>query len=602
MNKKILIKLLFLFSFFYPNQNGFCSTAPKKNADSVAIYTKNGDFQKGLHYAKILSNQFLKEAKYGKLCNVIAQEATIYNLLGDNNKSLETLFKTLKTIQNRNEKFGKIILIKKIAEIYTLMKDYKNAKSNLYASLNKMKTVKNDSLLNRINQSLFKIHMLTESDSSFFYLKKINSYYKKIGDDLSYYTLYSNNFNYYIAQNNPKLAKVSIDSCVYYAKKSKEKDRILLALGNLVYNQVQIENNYKKGKETYLEIFKISDKDTTSQRMSEHYFSYGNVLQYLGDYKEANKYLRKALEIKDYLYKENISSAVRDVETKYKIEKVENQYKAKQHLLITEQLKNKKISIVIISLLLLIIILFYFLFQNTRLKQNNKLKDLHSKIQQNIINASINGQELERKKIASFLHDNISALLSSAGLHLNTFTSKNQIISQEIIKTKAILEEAHDQVRDLSHELMPTLLARFGLFYALEDLCEKNSNSVIQFNYAIVVPTKTRYNEDFEIKMYFIIMELLNNIIKHSKATQAKLTIQENNKSLQIEIEDNGKGFDTDQFYILEGFGINQIKARINNLKGTITINSKIDSGTTVAIEVPISYQKKATTPVFPSQ
>ena len=258
--------------------------------------------------------------------------------------------------------------------------------------------------------------------------------------------------------------------------------------------------------------------------------------------------------------------------------------------------------IVIIIILLFFFFLFYIFSENSKLKQKNKLKDIQNQVHQNIINASINGQELERKKIASFLHDNISALLSSAGLHLSTFTSKNQIISQEILKTKAILEEAHDQVRDLSHELMPTLLARFGLFYALEDLCEKNSNSVIQFNYSIVVPTKTRYNEDFEMKMYFITMELLNNIIKHSRATQANLTIQENNKSLQIIIEDNGIGFDTDKFYIREGFGINQIKARINNKKGTFAILSKINSGTTVAIEVPITYQKKTTTPVFPSQ
>ena len=223
-------------------------------------------------------------------------------------------------------------------------------------------------------------------------------------------------------------------------------------------------------------------------------------------------------------------------------------------------------------------------------------------MQENTISASIYGQELERKKIASFLHDNISALLSSAGLHLNAFTSQNQTNADEIKKTKAILEEAHDQIRDLSHELMPTLLSRFGLFYALEELCEKNSNSLIHFNYSIVVPTKTRYNEDFEMKMYFIIMELLNNIIKHSQANQAHLTIQENNKSLQIKIEDNGKGFDSNTFYILEGFGINQIKARISNLKGTILITSKLNEGTTIAIEVPITYQKVTTTPVFPSQ
>jgi two-component system NarL family sensor kinase len=275
-------------------------------------------------------------------------------------------------------------------------------------------------------------------------------------------------------------------------------------------------------------------------------------------------------------------------EYKREIDKIENKYQTNQQLLIERQYKNKQISVIIIASLLLIIILFYFFFQNTRLKQNNKLKDIQSKIQENIINASINGQETERKKIAAFLHDNISALLSSAGLHLSVFTSQNQSAPQEIVKTKSLLKEAHDKVRDLSHELMPTLLARFGLFYALEDLCEKNSNSAIDFKYLSTVSTKTRYNEDFEMKIYFIITELFNNITKHSQASNGILTIQENNESLQIEINDNGKGFDTENFEFLEGFGLNQIQSRINNLKGTLTINSKLGYGTLVSILVPV--------------
>jgi signal transduction histidine kinase len=55
-------------------------------------------------------------------------------------------------------------------------------------------------------------------------------------------------------------------------------------------------------------------------------------------------------------------------------------------------------------------------------------------------------------------------------------------------------------------------------------------------------------------------MELINNILKHSGATQGYLTIQENNKILQITIEDNGKGFDTSTFYILEGFELTKLK------------------------------------------
>jgi signal transduction histidine kinase len=97
-------------------------------------------------------------------------------------------------------------------------------------------------------------------------------------------------------------------------------------------------------------------------------------------------------------------------------------------------------------------------------------------------------------------------------------------------------------------------------------------------------------------------MELLNNTIKHSEARQAKLSIQENNESLQIAIIDNGKGFDSTKFHILEGFGLNQIKARLNHLRGMVEINSKPNLGTSITINVPITYQKKIIKPVFQSQ
>jgi signal transduction histidine kinase len=189
------------------------------------------------------------------------------------------------------------------------------------------------------------------------------------------------------------------------------------------------------------------------------------------------------------------------------------------------------------------------------------------------------------------LHDNISALLSSADMHLTVLHSKIDFTSEELIKSKSILREAHDKVRDLSHDLIPSLLIRFGLYYALQDLCEKNSNSSLHFDYIGYEGTNIRYNEDFETKMYFIITELLNNIIKHSQATQAKLILIEKESELIINIIDNGQGFDTKKFNITEGFGLNQIRARIKNMEGKITIKSSINSGTSVYIKTPIDFK-----------
>ena len=393
-------------------------------------------------------------------------------------------------------------------------------------------------------------------DNGYPYLQFINKHHKKHGDESTIVALNMLNGMYYGHKLEREKANLFFKNAIRLGNKGQEKSD--LSFSHLEYSKFLLKNGQY-------------------QQAYENLATYNTISAELNNEEKLKKVNVAGINLELDQYKREIDN-------------IEAKYQTSQQVLIERQYKNKQISVIIIASLILVIILFYFFFQNTRLKQNNKLKDIQSKIQENIINASINGQETERKKIASFLHDNISALLSSAGLHLTVFTSQNQTPPEEIVKTKVLLKEAHDKVRDLSHELMPTLLARFGLFYALEDLCEKNSNSAIDFKYSSAVPTKIRYNEDFEMKMYFIVSELLNNITKHSQAKKGTVTIHEYNESIHIHIHDNGKGFDTDKFEIIEGFGLNQTRSRINNLHGNLTINSKLDSGTSVSILVPVVH------------
>lgn len=254
------------------------------------------------------------------------------------------------------------------------------------------------------------------------------------------------------------------------------------------------------------------------------------------------------------------------------------------------QLKNKKVVSLSVVLIIILFFLFYFFYQNNKLKQKIKRKDTKQKILLDVINAGIDTQEIERKKIASFLHDNINSLLSSVGLHLNTFTTQNDIKSEEIQKAKIILQEAHDLLRDMSHDLVPTLLVRFGLIYALEDLCERNSNSIISFEFSSKISAEKRYPEKFEMKIYFIVSELFNNIIKHSDAQKAKISLYEKGNQLTIIIHDDGKGFKTQKLNEAEGFGLNRIRARIKKYKGNLTIVSKANEGTSIKIKIPLPH------------
>jgi len=135
---------------------------------------------------------------------------------------------------------------------------------------------------------------------------------------------------------------------------------------------------------------------------------------------------------------------------------------------------------------------------------------------------------------------------------------------------------------------MPVVLLKFGLNEATLDLCEKYTNSEITFKLINkdVIP---RFHEDFEIKIYNIIEEITNNIIKHSAAKNAIITLNYSNNSLDISIIDDGNGFDINCTQLQCGIGLSLIKTRVKNFKGTFNTHSKINAGTRIEISIPVS-------------
>lgn len=575
------VLLFFTFSGFAVAQN--------KVLDSLSYYIENKDYLKGLKYSREKSKFYLENKDYKKYCDVSLKKADIYFMLNDNQKSFETLFKALKVAEEHAITKSRMEILENIGHRYASIRNYDKAKSYYYKSLfigRKNKLIDQNSF---IYQRLFKVHIMTNSDSAFYYMEKIMKSAKELNDPKELAFSYNNYYSYYSTNQNYKLARKYLDSSMFYSEKSNNIRQICTALSNLGYHYLVVEKNYKKGIEQYLKSLAINPKDTISQEVGDTYLNLSYGYEMIGDYKNAIDYMNKYFHVNETIYEDNIKRAISDVETKYKIEKIENENKEKQRLLEEKQKNNQKIILIFIALFAFSTILFYFFYQNLRLKQKNRFIELDRQIKQNIINATIDGQEIERKNIATILHDSISALLSSAGLHLSAYTANNLAEqSEEIQKTRAILKEAHDNVRDLSHELIPPLLAKFGIFHALQDLCEKNSNSVLQFEYSSYVPLGRRYNEEFEMRVYFITAELFNNIMKHSKASKAYITLEENNNQLLITIEDDGKGFDTSKELSSDGFGLTQIKSRIKHLKGNITINSKINAGTLIYIKLQI--------------
>ena len=223
----------------------------------------------------------------------------------------------------------------------------------------------------------------------------------------------------------------------------------------------------------------------------------------------------------------------------------------------------------------------------TQLLQSQDIEKLKSESQIRILNATIDGKESERKDIAETLHDSVSALLSSANLHL--IATKSQFkgkIPIEIDKTQSIIAEASLKIRDLSHTLVSSVLLKFGLNFALKDMAAKYSNSVLDIETDIY--NLRRYNQNFEIKIYNIIQEFVNNILKHSKAKNTFIKLYEEDARICFQISDDGIGFDKTKIINKDSLGLNQIDARIHMMNGVFIINSTIGEGTIISVELPI--------------
>ncbi|MFN3756030.1 MAG: ATP-binding protein [Flavobacterium sp.] len=580
--------ILFLFGFCF----SFSSGQTKAEMYSLEQFKKNKDYLKYIDLSQTLANRLLEEKKHNEYCRLLIETAEVYKLLNDSQRSVKIFFDLLQYIDENDLNLNTSEIYKKLGERYSSLKDTAKAMKYYHKTLKSTNNQSQKQDLKDAYQNLFRLHSAKNPDSAYFFMKKKHQIDLDERSPGGLSSSFNNHFAYYISKGQHELAKKYLDSSYYYAKQYKVDYNITIALGNYAYYHMVYDEDFQKALE-YLKYTLDHYKDKIpDQELSFLYQNMGYAYEKLENYERANHFHLEAFYLKDKMYNEDINDAVREVELRYEIDKVEKEFSDKARFLEEQQKRNNRLVILVGSLLVLSLLLLYFFYNYQVLKQKNKLRELDSEIQNNIINASIDGQQLERKKISEVLHDNISALLSSAGLHLSAYmTTTPNDIPEEIIKSRKLLKEAHDNVRDLSHQLIPPVLAKLGLIVALHDLCEKNSNSTLSIDFDNQIGEIIKYHQDFELKIYFIVSELINNILKHSQASKGTVTINEENGIFKLMVSDNGNGLNLKKIGVSDGFGLSQIKSRIKGMKGKIAIESIPNEGTKIEIEVKAVYR-----------
>ncbi|WP_298138851.1 sensor histidine kinase [Flavobacterium sp.] len=533
-------KYFFLKAKFYEN------TSDDKNALQYFIKSKN----------KYLS---LNKIDEGMDINLnISYLLSCYQ--GEKNKHQNYLDEYLDyALKSKNDEK----LLKAYTQIASLKINKKEANESLYyfrKAIQLNKKIKNKHLESKIynNVSVLFSEILDQPDSSLYYLRKDYLLIDKEKYPLSLcYNLTNQASNY------------------YHQKKYSEAI-------NLLYEADKIK----------LKKYSKNIKANINEFLYLNYKGSGNTEKALFHFEISRIY-------RDSINKQEQSIAINEIETKYKTKEKEI-----ENLSLKNKLQNNTI-VLNISIGILLIAFFIGILIYKNLAKKKKIIEQEKLLEAQILEKKLKEQELheidlmletqerERQMIANELHDNLGSLLAT--LKLNFQNLKDKKISNKEVenrlyeKTDDLIEEAYQEVRNISHLKNLGVVGTQGLVEAVKKMAEKMS--VIEKIKINVIPfgMNDRLENQKEIMLFRIIQELGTNIIKHSEATEVNIYLtQHNHTDINIIIEDNGKGFDPKKIKYNDGIGLKSIEKKVEQMNGTFTIDSLINKGTTIIIDLPL--------------
>jgi signal transduction histidine kinase len=215
--------------------------------------------------------------------------------------------------------------------------------------------------------------------------------------------------------------------------------------------------------------------------------------------------------------------------------------------------------------------------------------DLSERIARDSLRRVVEGQELERRRLARELHDETGQALTSILLGLKALEerSKDPASRAATEELRELVVSTLQDVRRLAVELRPSALDDFGLVAALERLAESFAEQTgisVDFQTALA---GERLPEEVETALYRIVQESLTNVVKHAQARRVGILLARKDGAVKAVVEDDGQGFDPAE-QTDDGYGLMGMRERLALLGGRLEVESGHDGGTTIAAEVPV--------------
>jgi two-component system NarL family sensor kinase len=395
-------------------------------------------------------------------------------------------------------------------------------------------------------------------------------------------------------------AFVYVNSSLAYARKLSNKyDEALTVeeIGDLYLKQ---KNYYEAGRQ-FLVALELANQIKANSLEKDLYGRLASIETSRGNYKKAYEYLTRKEDAVYRIFDEEDQRQINFLNAKYESAKreAEIQNLTDQTQIQTLEIEKRKNLIYLfaaISILLLIAIYFIQRYYKSRKKiaeqdnqiQQQRIKELEKERQLAAVQYALQGEEKERSRLARDLHDGLGGLLSGTKMALGSFKEKYVINDKQADSFKHALDLLNKSIGELqrvAHNMMPQALVNGNIRDAVSEFCEKidvGSSLSLKFRF---FGTEEKIGQNYEIAIYRIVQELVNNIIKHSKATEALVQLVQEKGRASVTVQDNGKGFDALSAQASAGHGLKNIRLRVESLNGHFDVDSAPGKGTEVSIE-----------------
>lgn len=550
-----------------------------------------------------------KEFYYSHLHNL----AISYMMLEDNETALD-IFK--QCLEYKEDKILTSLTYSNIGDIYSILKDYKS--SNYYLEKSKNIFQKTE---DTYNYAATLLSLGTNHQKQRYYNEAVSFYNEAlaISEKNGYdYIKLTSKFDLGVSLTELKKYDQATTQFLSVISDSEKLGILEEQMGSYeMLKQISLAQGKYKDSYIYLgKEVKIKDSITKLQKDKD---IHELEIKYQTLQKEKEIKVLQAENSNRELDLKNQEEAILNLKLQQEIEKRDNENKILSFQNTSEKKRNEIIllkkdqeiqesklarqksikNIILFSFLILLIpVIGLLIIYYQKLQTQNELSKKQEEISEQkitslikeqelkLIKASIKGKDKERERIALELHDCIGGNLAAIKLQLNNTILRGD---KEIIKIiNNQLDDTYEQVRDLSHNLIPKKFSKNNFCDVLEEYFN-NLGRATKLNTSFFAYPRTEIDsltEIVQIEIFKIIQELITNTIKHAKASVIDLQLNLLENELNVLFEDNGIGFNIKNK--VTGLGFANITNRLKKVSGAFHIDSRINRGTVINIEVPI--------------